>query len=244
MELTVSLLLDLVILGLLLYCLIQGLRRGFILTLCSLLAVLLAFLGGWYLATHAAQPLEEKLEPVILHAMLAQEESEAADSPEQTDLPSQSEQANPSENGLFHRFPQSLQANPSENGLFHRFPQSLQDQLTQTTEDWKQATRAELAAAAAGLLAKSLLFLAGFFGVLILWLILCHTLNLVAKLPGLHLLNKLLGGLLGLIKGLLLLMVARWILCDLLGWIPASIAAESRLLPLLSSFSIFSLLGG
>ena len=199
MELTVSLLLDLVILGLLLYCLIQGLRRGFILTLCSLLAVLLAFLGGWYLATHAAQPLEEKLEPVILHAMLAQEESEAADSP---------------------------------------------DQLTQTTEDWKQATRAELAAAAAGLLAKSLLFLAGFFGVLILWLILCHTLNLVAKLPGLHLLNKLLGGLLGLIKGLLLLMVARWILCDLLGWIPASIAAESRLLPLLSSFSIFSLLGG
>ena len=105
MELTVSLLLDLVILGLLLYCLIQGLRRGFILTLCSLLAVLLAFLGGWYLATHAAQPLEEKLEPVILHAMLAQEESEAADSPEQTDLPSQSEQANPSENGLFHRFP-------------------------------------------------------------------------------------------------------------------------------------------
>ena len=36
MELTVSLLLDLVILGLLLYCLIQGLRRGFILTLCSL----------------------------------------------------------------------------------------------------------------------------------------------------------------------------------------------------------------
>ena len=224
MELTVSLLLDLVILGLLLYCLIQGLRRGFILTLCSLLAVLLAFLGGWYLATHAAQPLEEKLEPVILHAMLAQEESEAADSPEQTDLPSQSEQAN-----------------PSENGLFHRFPQSLQDQLTQTTEDWKQATRAELAAAAAGLLAR---FLAGFFGVLILWLILCHTLNLVAKLPGLHLLNKLLGGLLGLIKGLLLLMVARWILCDLLGWIPASIAAESRLLPLLSSFSIFSLLGG
>ena len=218
MELTVSLLLDLVILGLLLYCLIQGLRRGFILTLCSLLAVLLAFLGGWYLATHAAQPLEEKLEPVILHAMLAQEESEAADSPEQTDLPSQSEQAN-----------------PSENGLFHRFPQSLQDQLTQKTEDWKQATRAELAAAAAGLLARSLLFLAGFFGVLILWLILCHTLNLVAKLPG---------GLLGLIKGLLLLMVARWILCDLLGWIPASIAAESRLLPLLSSFSIFSLLGG
>ena len=104
--------------------------------------------------------------------------------------------------------------------------------------------RAELAAAAAGLLARSLLFLAGFFGVLILWLILCHTLNLVAKLPGLHLLNNLLGGLLGLIKGLLLLMVARWILCDLLGWIPASIAAESRLLPLLSSFSIFSLLGG
>ena len=95
MELTVSLLLDLVILGLLLYCLIQGLRRGFILTLCSLLAVLLAFLGGWYLATHAAQPLEEKLEPVILHAKLAQEESEQIPRSRQTYHPNPNRPTHP-----------------------------------------------------------------------------------------------------------------------------------------------------
>lgn len=176
MELTVSLLLDLVILGLLLYCLTRafaGVHPHSLLSVGRFAGFPRRLVSGH----PRRQPLEEKLEPVILHAMLAQEESEAADSPEQTDLPSQSEQAN-----------------PSENGLFHRFPQSLQDQLTQTTEDWKQATRAELAAAAAGLLAQVSAVLAGFFGVLILWLILCHTLNLVAKLPGLHLLNKLLGG--------------------------------------------------
>jgi hypothetical protein len=38
-------------------------------------------------------------------------------------------------------------------------------------------------------------------------------------------------------------MVARWALCDLLGWIPAGVIAESRVLPMLSSLSIFSLLG-
>ncbi len=227
MELTVSLLLDLVILGLLLYCLIQGLRRGFILTLCSLLAVLLAFLGGWYLATHAAQPLEEKLEPVILHAMLAQEESEAADSPEQTDLPSQSEQANPSENGLFHRFPPIPpgSADPDNGGL-------------EAGDSCRAGCRGSWAFGQ----------VAAVFG-----RFLRRSDPLAHSLPHFESGGQIAwaspaqqtaGGLLGLIKGLLLLMVARWILCDLLGWIPASIAAESRLLPLLSSFSIFSLLGG
>ena len=65
-----------------------------------------------------------------------------------------------------------------------------------------------------GFVVSSLLFLAGFLVVQIVWVTLCHALNLVAKLPGLHLLNKILGGLLGLVKGIAILMVARWALCQ------------------------------
>ena len=72
---TVSLLLDLVLLGLLVYFFVMGVRRGLILSLCSLLAVLLALLGGWYLATHWSQPLEDRLEPVILESLLNKEEN-------------------------------------------------------------------------------------------------------------------------------------------------------------------------
>ena len=76
---TVSLLLDLVLLGLLVYFFVMGVRRGLILSLCSLLAVLLALLGGWYLATHWSQPLEDRLEPVILESLLDKEENGQTD---------------------------------------------------------------------------------------------------------------------------------------------------------------------
>lgn len=205
----VSLLLDLVLLGLLVFSFVMGVRRGFLLSLCSLLAVLVALLGGWYLAAHWSQPLEERLEPVILETLTQREAEEETTSP----------------------LPDNL-------------PQALQDQAAQTAQDWKNATLAQAAAFLAGAAAKVILFLAGFFVVLLLWNLLFQALNLVAKLPGLHGLNKFFGGALGLVKGLLLLMLARWVLCDLLGWIPADVTRDSILLSLLPSLDLFDLLEG
>lgn len=205
----VSLLLDLVLLGLLVFSFVMGVRRGFLLSLCSLLAVLVALLGGWYLAAHWSQALEERLEPVILETLTQREAEEETTSP----------------------LPDNL-------------PQALQDQAAQTAQDWKNATLAQAAAFLAGAAAKVILFLAGFFVVLLLWNLLFHALNLVAKLPGLHGLNKFFGGALGLVKGLLLLMLARWLLCDLLGWIPADVTRDSILLSLLPSLDLFALLEG
>lgn len=205
----VSLLLDLVLLGLLVFSFVMGVRRGFLLSLCSLLAVLVALLGGWYLAAHWSQPLEERLEPVILETLTQREAEEETTSP----------------------LPDNL-------------PQAFQDQAAQTAQDWKNATLAQAAAFLAGAAAKVILFLAGFFVVLLLWNLLFHALNLVAKLPGLHGLNKFFGGALGLVKGLLLLMLARWVLCDLLGWIPADVTRDSILLSLLPSLDLFDLLEG
>ena len=51
------------------------------------------------------------------------------------------------------------------------------------------------------------------------------------------------GGLLGLLKGIAILMVARWALCDLLQWVPADVAAESYVLPWLTPSAFFSLFG-
>lgn len=164
MTLTASLLLDLVILIVLIYFVVMGFRRGFILTLCSLLAVVLGLVGGWYLAVHGADLV----------------------------LPLSGEDLNP---------------------------------------------------AAASLAAKALLFLAGFLGTQLVWTLLCRGLHLVAKLPVLHFLNKALGGVLGLVKGILILMVIRWVL-DLLAWIPPEVAVESWFLTLSSSLPFLSLLGG
>ena len=101
----------------------------------------------------------------------------------------------------------------------------------------------DLNPAAASLAVEALLFLAGFLGTQLVWTLLCHGLHLVAKLPVLHFLNKALGGVLGLVKGILILMVIRWVL-DLLAWIPPEVAVESWFLTLSSSLPFLSLLGG
>ncbi|MBR2490100.1 MAG: CvpA family protein [Ruminiclostridium sp.] len=155
MTLTTSLVLDIVLVGLLVYWFLMGLRKGLILSLCGLIAVLLGLAGGWYLATTQAAPLAAQWEPFFTRYLTA----EAA-------LP---------------------------------------------------ATRA-------------LLFLGGFVVVQMIWTALCHILDLVAKLPGLNVLNKSFGGILGLVKGILILLVAQWALVDLLGWIPAEVASQSRVL--------------
>ena len=168
------------------------------------------------MATHWSQPLEDRLEPVILESLLNKEENGQTD-------PSATQ-----ENGIT---------------LPEGFSQSLQEQVNQSAEAWRTATLNEAANLIAGLLAKAILFLIGFFGVLLVWNLLCHGLNLVAKLPGLHFLNKLLGGVFGLVKafgadhrplGSL----------RLAGVDPHRCGGGSILLSLLSSIDLFSWLAG
>ena len=117
--------------------------------------------------------------------------------------------------------------------------QALRSQWAQSAEAAQDASAAALGTASAVFLAKAIVFFLGFVGVLIVWTILSHILNLVARLPVLHGFNKILGGVLGLGQGILLLMVAQWLLCDVLALIPPEVTAGSYLLPLLPSLSIF-----
>ncbi len=207
MTLTASLLLDLVLLVILVLFFVQGIRRGFVLTLCSLLAVILALIGGWYLAQHYAQPVQAALEPMILERMLPNADSGASDQSDQS------------------------------------LAEEVQSQVDEAAQTVQNAILTQQAKVVAGMAARVLLFLAGFIIVLLVWVILCHALDLVAKLPGLNLVNKVLGGVLGLVKGLILLMVLRWLLCDVFRLIPEEVAAGSYVLTFLSSFPALPSLG-
>ena len=201
MNLTASLLLDIVLALLLVWSVVQGFRRGFILTLCSLLAVFIALAGGWYLASHYADPVQETLEPVIIRRMVPDHPEESMD--------------------------QSGDAQP--------LAESVQEQVENAAQAAQNALIVQQAKALAALTAKVLMFLAGFVGVLLIWLLLCHALDLVAKLPGLNFLNRAMGAVLGLVKGLILLLVLQWLLCDALHLIPEQIAEGSYVLSFLSS---------
>ena len=199
MTVTASLLLDIVTLLLLVLFFVQGIRRGFILTLCSLLAVFLALAGGWFLATHYVQPVQESLEPAILGRLLPKEKEET-----------------------------------QEEGLID----PVQAQLMETIQEVQTKIIEEQAEMMALLLARVLLFLAGFVGVLVVWIVLCHALDLVARLPVLHFVNKAFGGCLGLVKGYIIFLLIHWLVCDVLHFIPEEVAEEAYVFSWLASFQL------
>lgn len=207
---SLSLLLDLAIVALLLYWFLMGYRRGLVVSLCSLLAVVVSWAGGWYLSNYAYQPLAERLEPTVVQ--LVSEHIDDIFPAGEAELPQSGQTKLPS-----------------------LFSQAMQGQLNQHLSSAKEATIAHLSAMAAQFLAKAILFLVGFLGVQVVWTVLYRALKLVTRLPGVRFLNKALGAVFGLIKGVLLLMILRWLLCDLLGWIPSEVAQGSYLLGLLTS---------
>ena len=87
-------------------------------------------------------------------------------------------------------------------------------------------------------------FLVSFVVLLVVLTLLIKPLELATKLPGLRTLNALGGGLLGLIKGVLLVFCAVWILRKLQLLITPQLMEESMFLPFFVNRSPLSLLTG
>ena len=76
---------------------------------------------------------------------------------------------------------------------------------------------------------------------LIVWKLISHALDLVARLPGLHFLNKTGGALFGLIQACILLWIALWLLQFWGDVLPRDAAEHTRLLGFFLTHSPLSL---
>ena len=188
---------DVVILILLLLTAWKGYRRGFVLTLCSLLAVFVAFIGATVISSQLARPMSRLIQPALersitqvleeqTHAVLPPPEtSEASQPPALSDAFSGEEGQEGEEDWLaqlpLHEVLDALQA----SSLYQHFIQPIQD---------------------------AILFLVSFALVLLLWLLLSRVLDLACKLPVLSTLNHWSGAALGLVKGGLIVFILCWLL--------------------------------
>src|SRR5699024_6934825 len=102
---------------------------------------------------------------------------------------------------------------------------------------------AAVAAAIAQSAAYLILFLLGFFLILLAWRLLSRALDLVARLPGLHFLNKTGGALFGLVQGCIILFVAAWLLQFFGQVLPRELVEQTVLLKFFMTTNPFSLLG-
>lgn len=201
---TSSLVLNIAILVILFLFVLMGWRRGFVYSLCSLLAVFIAFFGAKYVADTFSPELESWLTPRIA----TQIQSALADHPELA------------EGGFRVLFPDQ------------DLPASLGDLLnSQTLSDDTRSLIAQTAAPKlASLVAFDLLYLLAFTLILLVWRIVSRALNLVVRLPVLNFCNRSLGAVFGLVKGTLVLCVLGWVACHLTGLLSMEELSQTWLL--------------
>ncbi len=225
---SIPILIDLLIVAVLVIFLVLGARQGFILTLCSLAAVLVALVGANLAADALAPKLADALEPRLAQSI-------------QSDLEKRALAAG-GDAGSKAGINEVLAALRDKGGLYEWAAEKLEDTLEAGITHTAAEAAASAASAVAEQIAHGLLFVIGFLVVLLAWTLFSHALDLVARLPGLSGLNRMAGGLLGLLKGLLVVYLAAWVLCDLTGLLPSETVSQTQLLRFLTEHSPMELL--
>lgn len=211
-----------------------GARRGLILSLCGLLAFVVAFLGASFAARTLSPVVADALEPKFAAAIEEQLNESIRQQAEAGEAAVLSPDDVPLEGVL-----DALR----EMGFY----ETLINTVDRAVESGMTAVAASAAAAVAAAIAQSaaylILFLLGFFLILLAWRLLSRALDLVARLPGLHFLNKTGGALFGLVQGCIILFVAAWLLQFLGQMLPRELVEQTVLLKFFMTTNPFSLLG-
>lgn len=209
-----------------------GARRGLILSLCGLLAFVVAFLGASFAARTLSPAVADALEPKFAAAIEEQLNESIRQQAEAGEAAVLSPDDVPLEGVL-----DALR----EMGFY----ETLINTVDRAVESGMTAVAASAAAAVAAAIAQSaaylILFLLGFFLILLAWRLLSRALDLVARLPGLHFLNKTGGALFGLVQGCIILFVAAWLLQFFGQMLPRELVEQTVLLKFFMTTNPFSL---
>lgn len=193
---------------------IWGACRGLFRALAGLVIVAAALIGAAMIAATFAPPAAKLVAPMI-RERIAQRVEDAAE-----------ERSGEMEDGEIARILEQL-------GL----ETDRWEEMTRQTEETLKDTGTDLLSAVAEGLVQSVLYgvlyLLSFLALTLLLRTLLRAMDLVLRLPGLHLLNAMGGGLLGLVEGGVLLGLAVWALGSFAGFPDAELAAQTRLLSFL-----------
>lgn len=198
---------DVIIAAVLLFFLWLGYRKGFVLTLCSLLAVFVALIGACVLSNALAEPAAKAVEPVVAER-IQESLTEAIKSTEFVSVDGGVAQS-PEEVALA-----GVIEHLKETKLFQGFADAFQKAVDSGVAEVTTNAAQSLAHFVAVQIARIVIFAVAFLAVLIAWSVLSHALDLVAKLPVLSTVNAWGGGAVGLLKGALVLFIAGWLLRD------------------------------
>ena len=196
---------DFIIAAVLLFFFWRGYAKGFVLTLCSLLAVFVALIGASFLSNALAEPVAKAIEPAIANSIHDTVSSYYQRSP--------AENTSAQEDDWLAQLPLEELLEPlKDSKFFQGFAEAFQKAVDDKAADIVAHAAQSLAHFVAVQIARTVVFALAFFAVLIAWYFVSHALDLVAKLPVLNGLNHWTGGAVGLAKGGLVVFIAVWLL--------------------------------
>lgn len=222
---------DAVILAVLLFFFLRGRSKGLILALCGLAAIFVALIGARMAADTFAPKVADMLQP---HFSTVIEEQLG--------------------NGLEEKLDDLLDAGePGDNilaniltslGFYDEVSQAIRDTVSGEAAQTVTDVAVALARTVAEVVSSVLVFVVAFLLITAAWFLLSHALDLAARLPIIHGLNRLLGGLFGLLQGMLLLFLIAWVLRLMGGVIPQETVEQTTLLKFFCNTNPLSLFTG
>ena len=234
---------DGVILIILIVFAVRGAKRGLVLSLCSLVAVFIAFGGATVAARELSPRVSAAIQPRIEQMILNQVDDLALQAPDATPAPSPTPMPEVPAGGDSTPLNTVLNA-IRDLGIYEGVVDSIDASVRETLQQAATSAAGAVALELASAIAYLVIFILAFIVILILWKLLSHLLDLVARLPVLHSLNGAGGAILGLVKGCILLFVIAWALRFSGTLIPNEIAGETVLLKFFLTTNPLSLIAG
>ena len=215
---------DLIVLIVLILAVVQGYRKGLVLTLCGLLAVCVAFIGASILSDALAGPVSQAITPAIESGI----QDTVGSYYQYTPPVENSGDGSTPGDAFFDELPlEDVLAALQDSSLYRSLTQNFQQAVEDGVETVAANAVRALAEYVAVQLTRTVLFLLCFVLILAGWFVLSHALDLAFKLPVLSTLNQWSGAAVGLVKGGVLLFIACWLFQ---GLIPQEAVDQSILL--------------
>ena len=194
---TTPVIMDVVVAAVLLVSLILGWRQGFVKSLAGLIITIIALVGAAMIAGTFADPAARLVAPLI-----------------ETVVEEKVEEALIAQTGSYDT--SRLEGSAEEILELLGIDADARESIAERAEETIVETGVSVVSAVIQSLARSviygILFVLGFIVLTILLHILAAAMDLLTKLPGLHAVNALGGGALGLVKGALVVFLGIWFL--------------------------------
>ncbi len=192
-----SIIIDLVLVAIVAFCAWNGYRKGFIMGISGILALVIAFYGAQIVADTYSQEFTSMLKPFVsgvVDSAVAGVQEDNSEKYEDSDV-----------------YEITFDALGSI-GIIKGAAEDIAQEISERVERTGQTMREEIVNVLCSKVAYVLTAIIVFLLILIVFTVIANILNLAFKLPGLELINEVLGGVFGFAKGAVFVLVIAWLL--------------------------------